>query len=382
MDFFSKKIIVFLGIFLSLILGLPEEVRASDIETGQEYDYSDIQAYLDQVLGENGGDFADLVDSVVAGDFSGAFSQMGSMAANTLISEVRANSEALKQVMFIALFAALLTRFASAFSREGIGEMGFYVTYLLLLTLLFSAFYTTVSVGSGIIEKLLDFMKVLIPVFFMAVAYAGGSVTALAFYQLVLLVIGAIQWLFLYILLPLIQVYVSLLMVNSLTKEDFLSRLAGLLKTGLNWSLKTLLGLVLGLNLIQGLILPMVDSVKSSTIRKAMSAIPWVGKGGDAVAQVLLGSGALIKNGIGMAALLVLILLCLTPIVKLGVITLLYQGTAALMQPVSDRRILDCISAVSEGSGLVMKLVLYTLVLFVITVAIICAASNANYYAG
>ena len=109
---------------------------------------------------------------------------------------------------------------------------------------------------------MLQFMQVLIPVFFVAVAYAGGSVTALAFYQMVLLVIAAVQWLFLAILLPLIQVYVCLQLVNSLSREDFLSKAAELLETILEWSMRTLLGVVIGIHMIQGLVLPMVDSVE------------------------------------------------------------------------------------------------------------------------
>ena len=98
--------------------------------------------------------------------------------------------------------------------------------------------------------------------------------------------------------------------------------------------------------------------------------------------QVLLGSGALIKNGIGTVALIFLLLLCLVPILKLGIVAIMYQGAAAVVQPAADKRIVACISAVASGTKLLLKLVLYTLILFVVTVAIVCAASNANYYAG
>lgn len=91
--------------------------------------------------------------------------------------------------------------------------------------------------------------------------------TALAFYQMVLLVIAAVQWLFLVILLPLIQVYVCLQLVNSLSREVFCQKAAELLETILEWSMRTLLGVVIGIHMIQGLVLPMVDSVKSAALR-------------------------------------------------------------------------------------------------------------------
>ena len=357
-------------------------VQASDGSQMEDYDYGDIQEYLDEILGETEVHFTDLMQSLMSGDFSGLVQQVGELLRQGAVSGLNSNGKALRQVILTALFGALLSRFSEAFSKNGIGETGFYVTYLLLTSLLLGAFLSTKELGEELIRHMLQFMQVLIPVFFVAVAYAGGSVTALAFYQMVLLVIAAVQWLFLVILLPLIQVYVCLQLVNSLSREDFLSKAAELLETILEWSMRTLLGVVIGIHMIQGLVLPMVDSVKSAALRRAVSAIPWVGKGGEAVAQVLLGSGALIKNAIGMAALVVLVMICIIPVVKLGVIALLYQAAAAMLQPAADARLVESILAVSSGTRLVMRLVIHTLVLFMLTLAIICAVSNASYYAG
>ena len=355
-------------------------VQASGGSQMEDYDYGDIQEYLDEILGETEVHFTNLIQSLMSGDFSGLVQQVGELLRQGAVSGLNSNGKALRQVILTALFGALLSRFSEAFSKNGIGETGFYVTSLLLTSLLLGAFLSTKELGEELIRHMLQFMQVLIPVFFVAVAYAGGSVTALAFYQMVLLVIAAVQWLFLVILLPLIQVYVCLQLVNSLSREDFLSKAAELLETILEWSMRTLLGVVIGIHMIQGLVLPMVDSVKSAALRRAVSAIPWVGKGGEAVAQVLLGSGALIKNAIGMAALVVLVMICIIPVVKLGLIALLYQ--AAMLQPAADARLVESILAVSSGTRLVMRLVIHTLVLFMLTLAIICAVSNASYYAG
>lgn len=365
-----------------MILFYTVMVQASGGSQMEDYDYGDIQKYLDEILGETEVHFTDLMQSLMSGDFSGLVQQVGELLRQGAVSGLNSNGKALRQVILTALFGALLSRFSEAFSKNGIGETGFYVTYLLLTSLLLGAFLSTKELGEELIRHMLQFMQVLIPVFFVAVAYAGGSVTALAFYQMVLLVIAAVQWLFLAILLPLIQVYVCLQLVNSLSREDFLSKAAELLETILEWSMRTLLGVVIGIHMIQGLVLPMVDSVKSAALRRAVSAIPWVGKGGEAVAQVLLGSGALIKNAIGMAALVVLVLICIIPVVKLGLIALLYQAAAAMLQPAADARLVESILAVSSGTRLVMRLVIHTLVLFMLTLAIICAVSNASYYAG
>ena len=69
-----------------------------------------------------------------------------------------------------------------------------------------------------------------------------------------------------------------------------------------------------------------------------------------------------------------------TPIAKLAVLMLFYQLAAAVMQPVCDKRVVSCVSGVSCGHKLLLKIVVSSLLLFTIAIAITCAATNVNYY--
>ena len=71
-----------------------------------------------------------------------------------------------------------------------------------------------------------------------------------------------IQVIFLKAVLPAIQAYVIIQLINFLHKEDFLSKLADLLETILEWTLKTITALVIGMELIQNMISPALDSLK------------------------------------------------------------------------------------------------------------------------
>ena len=80
------------------------------------------------------------------------------------------------------------------------------------------------------------------------------------------------------------------------------------------------------------------------------------------------------------AAVVVLLIMTLVPIAKLAVLMLFYQLAAAVMQPVCDKRVVSCVSGVSCGHKLLLKIVVSSLLLFVIAIAITCAATNVNYY--
>ena len=99
--------------------------------------------------------------------------------------------------------------------------------------------------------------------------------------------------------------------------------------------------------------------------------IPGIGSIAGSVTDVVLGSSVLIKNGIGAAALVVIVLICLMPLVKLGVLMLILELAAALLQPVSDKRMTGCVSGVGEGIRLLFRVVFTTAVLFMLTIAVV-----------
>ena len=46
------------------------------------------------------------------------------------------------------------------------------------------------------------------------------------------------------------------------------------------------------------------------------------------------------------------------------------------MQPVCDKRMVSCVIGVSRGHRLLLKIVLYSLLLFVIAIAVTCKAAD------
>ena len=79
-----------------------------------------------------------------------------------------------------------------------------------------------------------------------------------------------------------------------------------------------------------------------------------------------MGSGILIKNTAGAAAVAVLLFLAAVPVLKLLVLMALYYAAAAAMQPVCDKRLVSCMSQTAAGHGMLLKIVGYSLALFAV----------------
>lgn len=346
-------------------------------------DWSDLDRFLQQETGDAGRGitFSGLMKELLAGNGKEAGGMILSAFKDTLFREISRGSQMAGQLLALGLIGAVFANFSDIFTSSQISETGFFMTYLLAFTILAAGFADSVVIAKDVLEKQMEFLKVLIPAYFMTVAWAGGSLSSVAWYEVVLFLITAVQWLYVSMLVPVTQIYILLVMAGHITKEDMLSKLTDLLKTGVEWGTKSLIGIVLGFQVIQGLVLPYADSVHTAGVQKLLQVIPGIGQGASAVTKLMLGSGVLIKNTMGAAAVVILVLLSLVPVLKLLVLLLLYRGVAAVMQPVCDKRLVACISSVADGQKLLLGLVVSSLLLFVITIALICAGTNVSYLA-
>ncbi|WP_243009040.1 stage III sporulation protein AE [Clostridium sp. AM58-1XD] len=349
-----------------------------------DYDFTAVEEFLKNQGRQNGWNlsFTEMIKKLMNGDAGDVAQMAAGTIKNAMFSEIGGNGDLLLQIMVLGLAGAVFTNFSGVFTANQVSETGFFVTYLLIFSYLAASFFASVTLTGEAVGRILEFMKLLMPSYFLAVAFSGGSASSAVLYESMFLAVSSVEWLFVRVLLPLMKIYLLLSLAGHIAKEDMLSKLTDLIKSGVTWSLKTVMGIVLGLNLLQGMIMPYVDAVKNSTMTKAMEAIPGVGKGAGMVAQLMLGSGILIKNTMGAAAAVILMVITAVPIIKLVILALMYQCAAAALEPVCDKRIISCVTAAAEGHKILVKLLVYSMVLFVIAIAMVCSATNAVYFSG
>ena len=380
--------IVILGCFFSPRTVYATEIRDKDEQAElqkeaeetiwKEFEFSEIEDLLDDIFPEKKTDFQDLIKKMLSGQTEPSLQVIGEMISDQFFYEWKSSKAGMVHILLIVIVAAVFTNFSNVFQNKQISEISFYVLYLLLITIGLNSFRILIVSASENLERLIGFMKVLGPVYFLAVAFAAGSSTSILFYNLVLLLIYLVELVILNFLIPFVQVYIVVKVMNNLSEEDYLSKFAELCDTVIAWTLKTLLAGVTGVNIIQGLLSPAIDSLKRSVVGRSAEAIPVVGDAIGGVTEVMLGTAVLIKNGIGVAGALVCIGICLVPIIQMAVVTLLYKLIAAMIQPVSDKRIVGCISSIADGSQMLLRIIFTTGVLFLLTIAVVTATTMAG----
>lgn len=384
-----KKIwrMILAGICLYLLCGV-QGVMAKEVEEDlqitdellDKLDMKEIEDYLKENEETADISFLDLVTGFIRGNDGANLREAGNYLSKLLFSEFRENRQLLVIIVAMAASFALLKNFSTIFKNSYISDLCFVLVYIELMILLMKSFLIMNELLQSTLGKIVDFMKMLLPVFAMSMVFSNGTNSAAGFYEMTFLVVFLVQWILLYLLAPLIQIYVVMQFLNYILEGEKFSRMCELLEDGIRWGMKIVVTLVMGLNVVQGLIYPAIDRLKTSSWTKAIGMIPGIGNSANAIGEMLIGTGMVIKNSVGVAAMLILVILVAVPLVKIFVMSFLYKIASAVLEPITDKRIAGSINGVFKGSVLAGKLMLTSLFLFFVTIAMITAATS--YVAG
>ncbi len=369
------------SLFLFLCFFCPEAAASQPGEEGGEedisqalssYDFDGIDEVLREALGGEKVSFGEVAKQLASGNLSEFFRLLASYLDDALFGELRTGRNAAWQILLLAVMGAVFANLAHAFPDGQISQTAFYILYTVLAALLLTAFGTAVTVAAEAFSVIARLMNAFLPVFFVAVA-VQGQLTAAAMYEFTMLLIRAVQWFFENIAVQGVKACVVLRLLEGMFSEEVLSRLTGLMYSLLKWSVKAAFGLAVGFQTVQALLLPYMDAVKGGVLLKLAGLIPGVGNGVETAAQMALGTAALVRNGIGVAGVIALVLVSLGPLCKLAFFALLYHVLAAVLEPISDKRIPKAVAAVGEGCGLLLKIMGCGILLFAIAVGVACA---------
>lgn len=354
-----------------------DELSLDETETTEELlkeiNLADVQKMLDDFMGADSFSMKETLIKLTRGERAFSKEAVQEFVYRFFFYQLDQEKELFVKLILLILLSAVLTSFAEVFENNQIGDISFFVVYLLFFTILMDSFSKMSSSLEKTIYWMTEMMKGLAPAYYMTVCAASGAASAVVFYEGVLLMVWGIQWLLLTVLLPASGMYVLLQLVNSLSREEMLGKMAELLNTAVSWGLKSLLAAVVGLQIIRNLVAPVMDSVKRGLLSKAAGALPGVGNAVNMVTELVVTSAVLVRNCLGVVILVVFVLIGAGPMLHYGILSLLYRLLAAVAQPVSDRRMVRALGTMGEGCALLLRILFTAEVLCMLAFLVLMA---------
>ncbi|MBO5072727.1 MAG: stage III sporulation protein AE [Eubacterium sp.] len=317
----------------------------------------------------------DYVDDIMEGKASFSLGELWNTGLQYIADQFNGQKDVLFRILALGIIAGIFVNFSGTIGDRNLGETGFYITYLLLFAMMAAGFHMAYQVAADSIRNLLSFMRALVPAFSLSILMGTGSGTSAAYYETMLIVISLIETLMVNILLPGVQIYFLLSMMNQLADNHF-SRLTELVRSFLRWTQRILFGILVGYQGIQGILMPVLDKVKNNTVLQTAKGLPGVGNTVGSVADTVVGTGILIKSAIGVGGLICILVLCFYPLVKLLIFTVMYKIGGAVVQPVSDRRVAAALHAAAESGKILAGYVFAGALMFLLSIIIILICTN------
>jgi len=179
------------------------------------------------------------------------------------------------------------------------------------------------------------------------------------------------------ILFPLIVMIVAVTLACNLCEKYHITKLLSLMKSSFNWILGLLLAIFVGVISVQGFSSSVADGVAGKGVKFAVgSVIPVVGGTISDAVETVAGCSLLLKNSIGIVGLIIIVMICIIPIIKIYALSIAYKIASAIIEPIADSRIVKIISELSDILTLLGGLVIAVAVMFFIMITLIIAASN------
>lgn len=328
---------------------------------------TDISPYL------NGEDiFNETVDTLMSGDIELSPVPLINKFINMFTAEARESIKIVLTLMLISVMSAVVNVLSSSFGEKTSSEAAFFACFTLMSGLSLQCFMTALDYGAEVIEKMTNFITKFSPAFMLMIAASGAPASAASFQPVMAGAVYVISLLVKNTLVPLMTFSAVLGVAGNISDKVQISNFCRVVRSVTKWLMAAVITLFTGISAIYGFSAPALDAMSAKAVKFAVgSLVPVVGSFLSDTLETVISGTRLMKNSVGTAGIIVLILACIIPVIKIGIIQLVLRLAAAVAEPVTDTRISKMLWEVSEAVTAVFGVVIMTAVLFLINISII-----------
>lgn len=376
-------IILLYVIFLNVDIVYAEpNVSSNIIEKIQGVDTHEIDSLIQGINGKNSDslqlpDFKTYIIDILKGKQTFSIKDILNNVIKLLFKELLSSSGLLIQLILLAIISAILTNLQNTFEREGVTQIAFFAVYAVLIIIAIKSFVGVLSIGKDAINSMVNFMQAMLPILITTLVSVGAIISASFFQPALIISVEFTAQIIRDFVFPAILFMTVIKIISHLSDKFSLNKLGDFIKSICTITISILLSIFIGVITIQGITSSMADGVISRTTKYAVGTfLPVVGGILSDSVDAIMGATYLIKGAISTFGLIAIILIAILPIIKILTLMVIYKLSAALIEPITDKKIVNFISDMATSITYIFAaLVSVTIMMFLSITAVISAAS-------
>lgn len=380
-----KKIFLHILIIFIIIIFLASKVNAESITTqmiqkekekfGITNFIEETHKYTDEFFDDM--NISDMINSAIIGKIDN--NKLLKKFLNIFGKEIVSNLKTIIAIFVIVLIHSIIKAVADNLETSNISKAIYYVQYILIVTIVMTNFSDLILLITNTVQNLVGFMNSLVPLLITLMIYTGNIATSSLLEPIIMFIIEFISNIIVSLVLPGVSIITALMIVSKLSDKVQIGKLTKFLKTSIVWFLGIILTVFVGVVSLEGTLASSVDGITAKTAKVAVSSIiPVVGKIlGDSVDSVL-GCGLVLKNALGVVGVIIIIGICISPIIKLSILTIIYSLSSAIIEPLADDKIVKLLEEFSDIFKLLLGIICAVSILLIIGTTLVIKISNSG----
>lgn len=328
-------------------------------------------------------DPAEILKGLNMGKFPYTVKEAGEYVLKLLLGEVYSEMRLLVTVLALSILSAYLSGLKSGFGADTVANCAFYACYIIIAGVTAAAFYEAAGCVSEAVTNIAFFMRVLVPVMITALMTSGAIVSAAALEPTLLAMVEVAVWGIECVFIPAVMISAALNIVNGMSGKFKTDRMVKLLNNAVKWGLSITLTVFVSFAGLKSIAASGADGLTIKLSKFATSnLIPIVGGILSESVETVMNCSVVIKNSIGVLGMICLVLIALRPVLKIAAILIMFRITAAAAEPVSDTKIVTCVSRLADSVSALFSMLAAVTVMFIMVVTILINAGSTAVMLG
>jgi stage III sporulation protein AE len=378
-------IIMTMGLWLGLT-GFTEAESPADAiikEQANHLNTEPVEQYWDKLMKDYGGYFPESKTptfmELLLGTKVISMKSIFKGLLSYVFHEIIINGKLLASIVILTIFSMILETLQSSFERNTVSKLGYSIAYMVMIIIAINSFSVSIGYAKTAISSMIQFMIAIVPLLLTLLASMGNVTSVAILHPLIVFMINSVGTAIYVFVFPLLFFSAVLHIVSSLSERYKVTQLANLLRTISLSMLGVFVTVFLGVISIQGTAGAVRDGVAIRTAKYISgNFVPVVGRLFSDATETVIGASLLVKNAIGLVGVVILVMLCAFPAIKILTLAFIYNLSAAIMQPLGDSPIIACLQTIGKSLIYVFAALAAVSLMFFLALTIMITISNVS----
>ena len=281
------------------------------------------------------------------------------------------------RIVGIGIIASLLGQIKSKFNEKSTSDIVHFVCFCLIVIVMATSIKRLITSTTSTIGSMENIINIVFPIILTLMTGIGAVSSVGVFRPVLALMSNLVSTIIFKAVVPIFVFSFVLNIIGHLSNNIKLDKFNSFLSSLFKWLIGISFTIFFAVISIQGISAGSFDSVSLRTAKFTISSyVPVMGGYLSQGMDLILASGVLIKNSVGLVGILIIISSIFAPILEIVVFSLMLKAVSAVLQPLNNNRITSFLHSTSKNITMLSTCIIVVGFMYFLSIGMCMAGAN------